>query len=107
MRIENDRTAEHARIVVEPDADRRSKARQADRGIELALKLATDLREQYKFKDADAALALVVELARSDVPERLPEIEQARRDVALRGDTGRHSLPQVDLDRGGGRKRSI
>jgi len=64
-------------------ADPRTKAQLADRGIERGVKLATTLREQHKFSDADAVLALAAELARADVPERLAEVNQARRDVAF------------------------
>lgn len=57
--------------------------RQARQGVAANLKLAEDLRKQYKFKPADAALAQGVELARGGAPERLAEAEQARRDLAF------------------------
>ncbi|QJW95457.1 tetratricopeptide repeat protein [Frigoriglobus tundricola] len=64
-------------------AESRTKARQADRGIELGLNLATTLRKQHKFQDAEAALALVAELAQTDAPDRRAEVEQARSDVVF------------------------
>ena len=79
QRADADRRATEARL----EAEQRFKAEQARQGIDAGLKLATDLRKQYKFKQADAALAQAAELAKSGAPERLAEVEQARSDLAF------------------------
>jgi tetratricopeptide (TPR) repeat protein len=71
------------RQATERRAEARNKEQQASQGVDANLKLATDLRKQYKFKDAEAALAQAVELARGSAPDRLAEVEQACLDLAF------------------------
>jgi tetratricopeptide (TPR) repeat protein len=80
---EADHQAKEARLEGERDTEQRLKAEQAREGVRANRKLADDLRRQYKFKLAEAALALAAELAKSGVPELLPEVEQAQRDLAF------------------------
>ena len=82
-RAEADRKASEARLEGERDAEVRNKAQQAGAGVNAGLKLAVDLRKQYKFKLAEATLVQAAELAESGAPERLPEVEQARRNLAF------------------------
>ena len=79
LRIE----ATAARLAGERDAEARHKADQARSGVRSGLALATDLRTQFKFKPAAAALAQAADLARSGAPELLPEAERAQTDLAL------------------------
>ncbi len=67
----------------ERDAETRNKVEQAERGVDASIKLATDLRKQFRFQQAKAALVQAEELARKGLPERLAEVEQAQRDLAL------------------------
>jgi tetratricopeptide (TPR) repeat protein len=76
------RTSE-ARLEGERAAEARHKEQQARQGVDANLKLATELRRQYRFAAAAAALAQAVELARGGAPDRLAEVEQARRDLAF------------------------
>jgi tetratricopeptide (TPR) repeat protein/serine/threonine protein kinase len=71
------------RQATERRAEARNKQEQASQGVDANLKLATDLRKQYKFKEAKAALAQALLLATGAAPERLAEVEQARRDLAF------------------------
>ena len=82
-RDEADRRATEAGLKGERDAEARNKAAQARQGVKAGLTLATDLRKQYKFKQADAALAQAAALAKGGAPELLAEVEQARRDLAF------------------------
>lgn len=79
----SERKAAEARLAGERDTEQRFKVEQARQGIRANLALATDLRKQYKFKFADAALVQAVELAKSGAPELLAEVEQARSDLAF------------------------
>jgi tetratricopeptide (TPR) repeat protein len=79
MRLQGDRKAAEARA----EAERGFKMQQAQQGVNANLKFASDLRTQYKFKDAAAALALTTELAKSGAPELLATVEQAQRDLAF------------------------
>jgi tetratricopeptide (TPR) repeat protein/predicted Ser/Thr protein kinase len=78
QRVEGDRKATEARLA----AEQQIQAAQAQRGIDANLNLASDLRREYKFKAADAALAQAMELAKG-TPERLPEVGRARADLAF------------------------
>ncbi len=82
-RTRADRQSTEARLKGEAAAEARLKGEQARRGIDAGLKLATDLRKQYRFAAATAALAQAHELATSGAPERVAEIERARADLAL------------------------
>ena len=81
--LEADRRAVEARLVGERDAEARNKSVQAQQGVEASLRLAADLRGQYKFGQARAALAQAENLARGGAPERLAEVEQARADLSF------------------------
>jgi tetratricopeptide (TPR) repeat protein len=78
--------AERQRIEAEGKArlaaEQEFKAGQAREGIRAALKLATDLRKQYKFREADAALVQALQLANS-APELRAEVERAQSDLAF------------------------
>ena len=78
-----DRRAGEARLVGERDAEARNKAIQAKQGVAAGLALAADLRKQYRFAPAAAALAQAEGLARGGAPELLGEVERARADLAL------------------------
>lgn len=78
-----ERRETEARLEGERDAEARNKAKQAQDGVSANLKLATDLRKQFKFQAAAAALALAVELAKGGAPELLPTVEQSQRDLAF------------------------
>ncbi|MBN9117816.1 MAG: tetratricopeptide repeat protein [Planctomycetes bacterium] len=80
---EADRKAERRREEVERAAERRMKAEQARRSVATDLRLAADLRGQYKFREAGAALAQAAEQAAGGAPERLGEVERARADLAF------------------------
>jgi len=82
-RIESERRELEAKLRGETDAEHRLKAQQARQGVAGNMKLAVGLRKQYKFKDADAALVQAAELANSGAVELLPEVEQARADLAF------------------------
>ncbi len=81
--LEADRRAVEARLVGERDAEARNKSAQAQQGVEASLRLAADLRGQYKFGQARAALSQAENLARGGAPERLAEVEQARADLSF------------------------
>jgi len=78
-----DRQTTEARLEGQRVEAERIKAEQARDGVNAGLKLASDLRKQYKFKEADAALAQALKQAKSGAPERLGEVEQAQRDLAF------------------------
>jgi tetratricopeptide (TPR) repeat protein len=71
------------RQATERRAEARNKEQQASQGADANLKLATDLRKQYKFKEAKAALEQAALLATGAAPGRLAEVEQARHDLAF------------------------
>ncbi len=83
LRIETDGRATAARLAGERDAEARHKAEQARSGVRSGLALATDLRAQFKFKPAAAALAQAAALARSGAPELLGEVERAGAELVL------------------------
>ncbi len=76
--VEGERKAAEARAETELTF----KTQQARQGVAANLRLAADLRGQYKFAAAAAALAQAAELA-AGAPELVPVVEQARRDLAL------------------------
>jgi Flp pilus assembly protein TadD/tRNA A-37 threonylcarbamoyl transferase component Bud32 len=78
-----ERKASEARLAGERDAEHRLKAEQARRGVAANLKLATDLRKQYKFAEAEAALVQAAALAAGGATELRPVVEQARADLAF------------------------
>jgi tetratricopeptide (TPR) repeat protein len=82
QRADAGRKESEAKLKGEADAERRFKSEQARQGVRANSGLAADLRKQYKFKAADAALAQAAELAKG-APELLPEVERARRDLAF------------------------
>ena len=55
----------------------------ARQGIASNIKLAIELRRQYKFALADASLIEAVALAKGGAPELLAEVQQARADLAF------------------------
>jgi tetratricopeptide (TPR) repeat protein len=71
------------RQATERRAEARNKELLANHGVDAALRLIPDLRKQYKFQAAEAALAQAVELATGGAPDRLAEVEQAQRDLAF------------------------
>ncbi len=77
----NERKLTEAGLIGGRNAEARIKEQQAQQGVDTSLKLAVDLRKQYKFKAVGAAVAQALELAKGGAPERLPEMEQARRDL--------------------------
>src|SRR5262249_7558604 len=79
----SERRETEARLSEERDAESRNKAKQAQDGVNANLKLATDLRKQFKFKDSAAALALATDLAKVSAPELRTEVEQSERDLAF------------------------
>ncbi len=83
VRIEAKAQADQVRLAGERDAEARNKERQAQQGVNTNLALAAVLRKQNKFKEAGAALVQALELVKSGAPERLPEVEQARHDIAF------------------------
>jgi tetratricopeptide (TPR) repeat protein len=83
QRVDAARKEREAELKGEADAERRFKAEQARQGVKANLKLAADLREQYKFKEADTALVQAAALAKTGAPELLREVEQARADLAF------------------------
>ena len=82
VRAESARLPELAPAPVQ-NVDPQAKISPVDQGIKLGLKLATTLREQHRYQDAEAALAFVAELALADAPDRLAEVQRARRDLAF------------------------
>ena len=78
-----ERKAAEAKLEGERDAEARNKADQANKGIDTNLKLSADLRKQYKFKQAEAALAQAAELAKSGAPDRAAEVQQWQRELAF------------------------
>jgi eukaryotic-like serine/threonine-protein kinase len=83
VRIEAEGKAAAARLAGERDAEARNKVQQARQGVRSGLALATDLRKQYKFKQAAAALAQAMDLAKGGAPELLPEIQEAQRALGM------------------------
>lgn len=79
----SDRRATEARLQGERKAEQSFKEKQARQGVAANLELAADLRQQYKFDEADKALAQAADLAKGGAPDRLAEVEQARSDLAL------------------------
>jgi len=77
------RDANEARLEGERDAESRNKANQAQEGVATGLTIATSLRKQHKFKASQDALAQAMVLAKGGVPERVPEVERAQRDLAF------------------------
>jgi Flp pilus assembly protein TadD len=59
----SDRRAVEARLAGERDTERRLKAEQAREGVLAAIQLAHDLRSQYRFTEANAALTHAASLA--------------------------------------------
>jgi tetratricopeptide (TPR) repeat protein len=83
-RAESERVrADTARMAGELDAEKRNKVEQARQGVRSGLVLATDLRKQFRFKQADSALAQALTLTRGGAPELADEVERARRDLVL------------------------
>jgi tetratricopeptide (TPR) repeat protein len=82
-RIAAERQAGEARLMGERDAEKRLKAQQAQQGVAANLVLAADLRRQYKFKEAGAALGQAADLARSGAPELLGAIGRERENLAF------------------------
>lgn len=78
-----DRQATEARLEGKRAEAERIKVEQARDGVNAGLKLAGDLRKQYKFKEADAVLAQAMKQANSGAPEQIGEVEQAKRDLAF------------------------
>ena len=72
-----------ARLKGERDAEHRFKVEQARQGVQTNLALADDLRKQYKFKAADAALEQAFALAKNGAPELLAVVQQSRDDLAF------------------------
>jgi tetratricopeptide (TPR) repeat protein len=70
------------RQAVKLAAEREFKEQQARDGITAALKLATDLRKQYRFREAADALDQAAQLA-AGAPESAPSVDQARADLAF------------------------
>jgi predicted ribosomally synthesized peptide with SipW-like signal peptide len=64
-------------------AEARIKEQQANQGVDAALSLVPDLRKQYKFEAAKKILEQAAVLAKGAAPDRLAEVEQASRDLAL------------------------
>jgi tetratricopeptide (TPR) repeat protein len=60
--------------------EREFKQAQANQSIEASMKLSEELRRQFKFKPAAAALAQAAELA-SSVPEKFDTVRAAQRDL--------------------------
>jgi tetratricopeptide (TPR) repeat protein/serine/threonine protein kinase len=79
----SERRATEARLTGERDAEERNKRQQARQSIDADLKLATELRKQYKFEEAGTALAQAREMATGGAPDRLADVEQAIRELAL------------------------
>jgi tetratricopeptide (TPR) repeat protein len=71
------------RQMSERRAEARDKERQASQGVDAALRLVPDLRKQYKFGAAKKTLDQAALLAKGGAPDRLDEVEQAERDLAL------------------------
>jgi predicted ribosomally synthesized peptide with SipW-like signal peptide len=71
------------RQATERRAEAWNKEQLANQGVDAALKLVPDLRKQYKFQAAEAALQQAAELAKGGAPDRLEQVEQARRDLAF------------------------
>ncbi|MBM3983453.1 MAG: serine/threonine protein kinase, partial [Planctomycetes bacterium] len=80
-REEAERAALAALATVAAERERGAKER-ARQGAEGNLRLAAELRQQFKFKAAEAALAQAAGLA-AGAPDLLPRVEAARRDLAL------------------------
>lgn len=80
---ESDRRAERARLEGERDTEARTKAEQARAGARASIKLAVELRPQFKFKEARAALGQARPLATAGAPELLADVERAERELAL------------------------
>ena len=78
-----ERKASEAKLKGEADAERRFKAEQARQGVKAYMKLALDLRKQYKFEAADTALVQAATMALGGAPELLPEAEHARNDLVF------------------------
>lgn len=81
-RVALQRTAE-ARLAGERDAEARLKADQAKAGVRAGLALATQLRQQYKFAAARAAIDQAATLADGGAPDLAPDVAQARQDLAV------------------------
>jgi predicted ribosomally synthesized peptide with SipW-like signal peptide len=79
----SERHATEARLTGERDAEERNKRQQARQSIDANLKLATELRKQYQFEEAGAALAQAREMATGGAPDRLADVEQAIDDLAF------------------------
>src|SRR5262249_49425066 len=62
------------RQATERRAEARHKEEQARQGVDANLKLATDLRKQYRFEAAKAALDQAAQMAAEGVPDRLAEV---------------------------------
>jgi predicted ribosomally synthesized peptide with SipW-like signal peptide len=71
------------RQTSERRAEARDRQRQANQGVDAALKLVPDLRKQYRFAAAKTALDQAALLAQGGAPDRLAEVEQAQRDLAF------------------------
>lgn len=78
-RLHDERRAAEARAEQEAGF----KATQARQGIDTSVAQAAAFRTQYRFKDAEAALAQALELARGGAPERVAAVQQARCDLDL------------------------
>jgi predicted ribosomally synthesized peptide with SipW-like signal peptide len=73
----------HDRQTTERRAEARDRERQANEGVDAALKLVPDLRKQYRFAAAKKTLDQAALLANGGAPDRLAEVEQAQRDLAF------------------------
>jgi tetratricopeptide (TPR) repeat protein len=79
----SERIATEARLTGERDAEERNKRQQARQSIDANLKLAAELRRQYKFEEAGAALAQAREMATGGAPDRLADVAQATGELAF------------------------
>jgi tetratricopeptide (TPR) repeat protein/serine/threonine protein kinase len=70
------------RLEAERDAETRNKTEQARTGIQTNLALATGLRKQFKFLEAETALAQAATLTKN-APELEPVVQRAQRDLAM------------------------
>jgi tetratricopeptide (TPR) repeat protein len=78
-----DRQASEARLEGERDSEKRFKTEQARQGVQANLVLATDLRKQFKFREAGEALKQAATLAAGGASELQAAVEQAQRELAF------------------------
>src|SRR5262249_13877623 len=76
--------AEQQRAGAEMEAARHAQAEQARESVRAALTLATDLRKQYSFRDAAAALEQAERLAGAgNTPDLAASVKDAKADLQL------------------------